>query len=312
MPDPVWVSGERQYAALDASAAADALVTALRAQGRVPSDPPRMALPAHGGELLVMPSSSTGNIGAKLVTVASSGAPRIQGMHVQFDAETLAPAALLEGVALTNLRTAAVSVLALRHLARPDSRDLLVFGAGPQAFHHARGIIAEHPVARVRIATRSAASSAGLIAALRSQDVVADRGIHVERADEVDAAVATADIVVCATTAVRPLFYSAPKDAAAIVAIGSHSVTQRELPGALLGRAQVCVEDRTAALREAGDIVLAIGEGHLSKSGIAADLGELVCGHVTLTAGPRVFKSVGMAWEDSVVAAAIVKACAAG
>ncbi len=70
-------------------------------------------------------------------------------------------------------------------------------------------------------------------------------------------------------------------------------------------RAYVVVEDRETALREAGDIVLAIDDGLLTREDIDADLGELVRGARVDVAGPRVFKSVGMAWQDAVVADAI-------
>ena len=90
------------------------------------------------------------------------------------------------------------------------------------------------------------------------------------------------------------------------MAVGSHSPRERELPGALVKRGYIVVEDRATALREAGDIVLAIGEGLVTAEDIDADLGELVRGARVDGASPRVFKSVGMAWQDAVVADAIL------
>ena len=260
------------------------------------------------GQLLVMPSAATGHIGVKLVTVADPMAqidgPRIQGVHVQFDAHTLAPKAILDGIALTNLRTAAVSVLALRSLADPSSPELLVFGAGPQAHHHARGVAAEWPIRRIRVATRSRETAQqwadDLARELPGVDVVP------LAPEEVEHAVSVADIIVCATTAETPVFSAVPRDGAAIVAVGSHSPRQRELPGALMNRAYVVVEDRATALREAGDVVLAIREGLMTAEDVDADLGELVRGARVDGAAPRVFKSVGMAWQDAVVADAIL------
>ena len=88
---------------------------------------------AGGGELLLMPSAAGGGLGVKLVTVG--GEPRIKGVFVLFDGETLAPVAVLDGIGLTDVRTSAVSALAVRHLA-PDARRLVVFGTGPQARAH--------------------------------------------------------------------------------------------------------------------------------------------------------------------------------
>ena len=88
--------------------------------------------------------------------------------------------------------------------------------------------------------------------------------------------------------------------------MGSHSPAARELPGALMQRAYVVVEDRAVAQREAGDVVMAISDGLMTELDIDADLGELVRGAGVGRTRPRVFKSVGMAWQDAVVAEAIL------
>ncbi len=116
----------------------------------------------------------------------------------------------------------------------------------------------------------------------------------------------TADIIICATSAAEAVFEDVPGTRPAVVAIGSHRPTDRELPAALLARSFLSVEDRASALREAGDILLAINEGAITAASMAADLGELVRGEVTPGVDlPRVFKSVGMGWEDAVVGARI-------
>lgn len=311
MTNPVWFSAADQHALVSIGGCADALAVALHAAQvgeERQADPPRTILGVGNGQLLVMPSTSTGHLGVKLLTVADpaacTGSPRIQGVHVQFDAVTLTPTAILEGIALTNTRTAAVSVLALRALADPGSSELLVFGAGPQAASHVHGIAAEWPIRRIRLASRrpeSARLLAGKLAGtLDGIDVVT------LAPDEVEHAVADADVIVCATTSATPVFAGSPRDGAAIVAVGSHSPERRELPGALIQRAYIVVEDRATALREAGDIVIAIGEGAFTEQDIDADLAELVRGAAVARDRPRVFKSVGMAWQDVVVAEAIL------
>src|SRR5919198_1197431 len=102
--------------------------------------------------MLVMPSAAAVQPIVKLVTVG--GEPRIQGICVVFDSTTLAPVTLVDGIALTNLRTAAVSALAVRHLAVPDARRLVIFGRGPQAHAHATALRAVRPLEHVHMVGR--------------------------------------------------------------------------------------------------------------------------------------------------------------
>jgi ornithine cyclodeaminase len=216
----------------------------------------------------------------KLVTVG--GEPRIQGVCVVFDAQTLAPVALVDGIALTNVRTPAVSALAVRALAAPDARRLLVFGRGPQAHGHVEAIRAVRPIEHVDMVGRDAA--------------------------DVEELVAAADVVCCATTAREPLFDGTlVADHVTVVAIGSHEPDAREVDDALVRRATVVVESRGSALREAGDVICAIAAGALDAESLVT-LADLVCGRAAVDPGrPRLFKSTGMAWEDAVVASALVR-----
>ena len=109
--------------------AADALEAALRGGLDPEADPPRGRLRVGSGELLVMPSTTASHAAVKVVSVG--GDPRVQGVCVVFDACTLAPVAVVDGVALTNLRTPAVSLVAARRLASRGARRLVVFGRGP-------------------------------------------------------------------------------------------------------------------------------------------------------------------------------------
>ena len=265
---------------LSPTAAIDALQAALLAGLDPEADPPRGALAVGAGELLVMPSATADHAVVKLVTVG--GEPRIQGVCVVFDAATLAPVALVDGIALTNVRTPAVSALAVRALAAPDARRLLVFGRGPQAHGHVEAIRAVRPIDHVDMVGRERAGVAGLVSA--------------------------ADVICCATTAREPLFDGAlVADHATVVAIGSHEPDAREVDDALVGRATVVVESRTSALREAGDVIGAIRGGALREDELVT-LADLVCGRAVVDrTRPRLFKSTGMAWEDAVVASALVR-----
>ena len=260
--------------------AVDALEAALLGGIDPEADPPRGVIDLDHGQMLVMPSAAGGRPVVKLVTVG--GDPRVQGVCVVFDGTTLAPVALIDGIALTNLRTAAVSALAVRHLAAADARRLVVFGRGPQATAHVEAMRAVRPIATVEMVGR-------------------------DRAREADDLVADADIVCCCTTAREALFDGArPPDHATIVAIGSHEPDARETDDALAERATVVVESRSSALREAGDVVMAIDAGATSADALVT-LADLVHRRVRPPAGrPRLFKSTGMSWEDSVVAGELV------
>jgi ornithine cyclodeaminase/alanine dehydrogenase-like protein (mu-crystallin family) len=218
----------------------------------------------------------------KLVTVG--GEPRIQGVCVVFHGETLAPVALVDGIALTNVRTAAVSALAVRHLAIPDAQRLLVFGRGPQAHAHVEAMRAVRPIELVDMVGRDQARGG------------------------VDELVAAADVVCCCTTAREPLFDgSLVAGHAVVVAIGSHEPDLRETDDALAARATVVVESRASALREAGDVILAIEAGATSPDELVT-LAELVRGDARPDpARPRLFKSTGMSWEDAVIAATLAR-----
>jgi ornithine cyclodeaminase len=281
------------------SAAIDALESALAAGAATSGGPPRFSVAEAHGELLVMPAASVAGVGVKVTSVAPGnrerGLPRIQAVYVLFDAATLTPRALLDGTALTTLRTPAQSALAVRSLARTDAAELLVFGSGPQAWGHVHAIGQVRRLRTVRIVGRDAARQAGLVERLRAEGVAAVAGT----ADDV----ASAEIVVCATTARQPVFDGRLLTGqACVVAVGSHEPAARELDDATLARAgRVVVEERSTALREAGDVLQAITAGVLA----ADDLVELATlAQLPVCPGISVFKSVGMGWQDLAVAEA--------
>ena len=260
-------------------AAVDALEAALQSGLQPDDDPPRSAIDVPGGQLLVMPSAATPRPVVKLVTVG--GDPRVQGLCVAFGETSLAPEALIDGIAVTNLRTAAVSALAVRHLAVSDAKRLLVFGRGPQAHAHVAAMRAVRPIEHVDMLGRDA--------------------------EERDDLVATADVMCCCTTARAPLFDGGlVADHATVVAIGSHEPDAREVDDTLAARATVVVESTGSALREAGDVIQAISSGALDPQDLVA-LAGLVRGEREPAPGaPRLFKSTGMAWEDAVTVNAIL------
>jgi ornithine cyclodeaminase/alanine dehydrogenase-like protein (mu-crystallin family) len=264
------------------TAAADALEKALLAGLDPEDDPPREILDVGTGQMLVMPSGAAGHGVVKIVT--AGGDPHVQGICVVIDAKTLAPVALIDGIALTNLRTPAVSLVAARRLAPGNATRLLVFGRGPQAEAHVHAISTARRIEVVDMVGR-------------------DRDVR-----HTDRLVETADIICCCTTSREPLFNGElVQDHALVIAMGSHEPLARETDDALASRATVVVESREAALREAGDVAAAIDSEVLDENSLVT-LYDLVRGQDVAEQGkPRLFKSTGMAWEDAVVAAEVLR-----
>ncbi|MFF4384268.1 ornithine cyclodeaminase family protein [Kitasatospora sp. NPDC001547] len=258
--------------------------------------PARSAVPVPAGELLMMPAAAGPFAGVKIAGVAPAnperGLPRITGSYLLLDGPTLQPLAVLDGAALTALRTPAVTAAALRRLAVPEAEHLVLFGSGPQAYGHLDALLAVRPLRRLTVVARNAERAEALAAYARKLGLTAEVGGP--------RAVRDADLVVCCTTARTPLFDGGLVPAhAAVAAVGSHEPDAREVDGLLVERAELYVEARAVVDREAGDLVMA---------GVAGrqlwNLAELVRGDALVPDGrPRFFKSVGMAWEDLAVAA---------
>ncbi|MET8144246.1 ornithine cyclodeaminase family protein [Sphaerisporangium sp. NPDC005288] len=326
MSELPYLDGDTVRALMPMDRAVRVLHDALRAGLDPDGGPPRAVAAVPAGQLLLMPAWHGRHAGVKVAGVApgnpARGLPRIQGAYLLLDGDTLAPLAAMDGAALTALRTPAVSALAAGLLARPDARSLTVFGTGPQARGHVEALRSVRPVERVTVVARDPArarafaercAGLGLAAtALRiAGDAVPAGGAGSAGTAEVEEAVASADLIACCTSAREPLFPGAlVADGATVVAVGSHEPDAREIDGELVARATVVVESRAAALAEAGDLVIPVKTGLIGAGHIAGDLAELVRGGVEPGPGPRVFKSVGMAWEDLVVAAAVHEAWA--
>jgi ornithine cyclodeaminase/alanine dehydrogenase-like protein (mu-crystallin family) len=293
---------EDDVRALGPQAAVRAITEALRGGLDPALDPPRVPVRLSHGEFLLMPAEAASAAGVKVVTVApdnpARGLPRIQAAYLLFDVETLALRAVLDGTALTTLRTPAVSIAAVLPRLPDRALRVTVVGAGPQARGHVETLRAVRALARVTHLVRGPSRTSLDAVRLGSPDA--------------EEALRTSDVVVCATSARSPLFDSEllPADVV-VIAVGSHEPDARELDASLLGRAVVVVEDVGTALREAGDVVLAIREDALDAADLVP-MRDVVTGGVRLPPGrPLVFKSVGMSWEDLVVAEAALSAAGA-
>lgn len=270
-----------------------------------PTEPLRNNVKIPGGELLLMPAAGEQGVGVKLVTLAPGnpgrGLPFLHSVYVLFSPDSFEPMLTVDGAALTTLRTSAVSALATRHLARPDSSRLVLFGAGVQATAHLDAMRAVRPVDRVRVVSRSTERAEGLAGRARALNMDANVGGP--------DAVSEADIVCTCTTSSTPVFDGRLLgNGTHVNAVGAYRPDSRELDGELIGRAKIVVETREAALAEAGDLLIPIDEGLIQASDISADLGEVVRGARVRTSPDdiTVFKSVGVAFEDLAVASALL------
>jgi ornithine cyclodeaminase len=294
----LFIPADELAALVPMATAIDTLQTAFASAHE---GPPRTQLSVPDGDLLLMPASSPAGVGVKLVTVTPDNAlrdlPLVQGVYVLFAPSTQEPVAVIDGAALTALRTAAVSGLATRHLARDDSSHLVVFGAGTQARSHVTAMRTVRPIERVTVVSRTPAPARALVAVLRGEGINATVGAP--------SAIGDADVICTCTTSAEPVVAGDGLRAGVhINAVGAYRPDARELDTAVLQRGRVVVEQRAAALAEAGDLCIPIAAGTLTAEDIVADLAEVVAGApVRRTADDvTVFKSVGLAPEDLAIA----------
>ena len=257
--------------------------------------------------------------GAKLVTVYHRnhvrGLPSHFATIVLTDYETGALTAVVDGRYITEARTAAVSAVSVRLLARPDARVLALIGSGVQAQSHLNAITRVRKLHEVRVWSPTAAHRRAFVADARNRER-AGRARLVE-CESASAAVRGADLIVLATSARTPVIDDADvDDGAHIAAVGACRPAEREMPTALVKRARLFVDSRAGAFSESGDVLLPMAEGGFGPDHIAAELGEVAASRATGRTGPgevTIFKSLGMAVEDVVAARlAVERARAAG
>jgi ornithine cyclodeaminase/alanine dehydrogenase len=257
-----------------------------------------------------------GALGTKLVTVVERnqrrGLPTIHASYLLTDPETGAPLALMEAGFLTGIRTGATSAVAARHLARRDSRVVACFGAGVQARFQLLCLKQVLPLAEVRVVGRDPARASAFAEGMRRE-----LGITVRVETSRKAAVAGADVITCATTASRPVFSGrALAPGTHVDAVGAFRPATREVDTLTIRKSRVVVDTYEGAWEEAGDLLIPIKAGAITRRHVRAELAELVAGTRpgrTSSQEITLFKSVGFAPEDAVTARlAYDRAVAAG
>lgn len=251
----------------------------------------------------VMPAfmSDPPALGTKVVSVFASniavGLPTHLATIVLLDPMTGELLAIMDGRFITEARTAAVSAVATRHLARADASRLAIIGSGVQARSHLEAMAMVRPIRDVRVWSPNQDHRTAFAREMRPR-VNAPIAVAASARDAVDGA----DLIVIATASRQPVVRSEwIADGAHICAIGACRPDQREMETELVQRGRLFVDSREGALAEAGDIVIPLKAGVFDDTHISGELGEVVTRTAegrTSPAGVTIFKSLGMAVED--------------
>jgi alanine dehydrogenase len=255
-------------------------------------------------------------LGAKLVTVFGGNA--LKGLHshlasiLLMDPETGALQALLDGRYITEARTAAVSAVSSRLLARKTVQSVAILGTGVQARSHLDALSRVHRLRQATVWSPNKLHRDAFVEEANSAKkpgLGSDPGLtQVSAVDHAGEAVVGADIIVLVTSSPTPVLESGwVKPGAHVISVGACRPSQREMDPALVARARLFVDSRAAALVESGDLVLGMQEGRFGADHIVAELGELLADPAAARrrndTEVTIFKSLGLAVEDVTAAA---------
>jgi ornithine cyclodeaminase len=269
---------------------------------------PLVKAPGQNHLLGLMPTYRGGDrplYGLKTVAVfpdnAARGLDPHQGTVTLYDGENGQVVAVMNASPITAIRTAAVSGLATRALAREDSQVLAIVGAGHQAHPHIAAMLEARQFEQIKIAARSLESAERLAAEW-------PLAVAVDSAEE---ALRDADVVCTVTSSAEPVVLGDwLKPGAHVNAVGACFPHTRELDGAAMARATVFTDRRESCEREAGDYIQALAEGAIAEGHIRAELGEVLAGDApgrTSEDEITVFESLGLAVEDLASAEYLVR-----
>ncbi|WP_440524578.1 ornithine cyclodeaminase family protein [Sphingomonas sp.] len=284
----------------------DRLATTMRER---PSAPVRQRLvDPHGREFLVMPAMVANYAGIKSLTIVPQNRgtqrPVISGLFTLFELETGRQLATMDAEELTARRTSAISAAAAEYLARDDASNLLVLGSGHLAPYMAAAHAVVRPIETIRIWARDADRAKGAVDKIRSLLPSGSQPDIVVAAD-LEEATRSADIVTAATSATAPLIRGKwLRPGTHVDLVGSYRPDMREIDDEGISRARIFVDDRAAALTEAGDLTDPIARGLISRMAICGELADLCAGHGGRVASDEItlFKSVGTGIADLVAA----------
>lgn len=276
----------------------------------------RLPISNHDALAIFMPAYvQAGEADALAVKVVSifpnnpaRGLPYIQAAVVAFDAATGQVSAMIEGAALTAIRTGAGSGAAIDLLARKDSKTVAIFGAGAQGRTQLEAACSVRKIEKAWIYDSSLERAKAFAQEMAGKGPVP---ADLEPASSPGEAVHAADIICTATTSVAPVFMDADlKPGTHISAIGAYTPEMVEIPAETVIRAKVFADSRSAVLEEAGDLIQPMQKGLISENHILAELGEVVPGKKpgrTSESDITLFKSVGVAAQDAMAAQLALK-----
>ncbi|MEN8374317.1 MAG: ornithine cyclodeaminase family protein [Gemmatimonadota bacterium] len=308
MSSPAFIDGDEVRRRLPMAAAIDLMATTLRAfsEGRA-VQPPRgfFRVPDGSGVVGLMPAfvPDPDVVGVKVISAFHGADPAHDGAVLLFDmAGRLI--GVVDAIAVTEIRTAAVSGLATRLLAREDAGDLAILGSGVQARSHLEAMLAVRDVRRVRVWSRRA-ERARTFAEWAGQA----HGVAVEPVASAEDAAREADILCTVTSSPEPVLLGEwVSPGAHVNAVGAFSAATREVDTALVAGSAFYVDSRESADLQAGDWLLAQEEAGLDASHIRAELGEVVAGAQGRSRDDEitVFKSLGLGVEDAAAGRAVL------
>jgi ornithine cyclodeaminase/alanine dehydrogenase-like protein (mu-crystallin family) len=266
----------------------------------------QMRLSQYGSTTLTMPAflAESAAMAVKVVSVfpqnVAQGMPMIYGMVMVLEAGTGRPLALLEGAALTAIRTGAGGGAATDVLARPDAAVVAMLGSGVQARTLLEAVCTVRAIREVRLYSPTNAHAVAFAREMGGRGVIPP----IRVVGDAGTAVRGADIVCAATTSSTPVFSGADlQPGTHVVGVGSYLPTMQEIDLETVRKALVVVDQREGALEEAGDLIIPLQQGAITEAHIHAELGEIIAGRKSGRTDNRqitFFKSVGNAAQDAI------------
>lgn len=279
--------------------------------------PPRQVFslsvdPAVRDGFAVLPAWNDEVIGLKAFTHfaenAAMGLPTVHAKILLFNRADGVPLAMVDGTSVTLWRTAAVSALASRYLARADSQTMLLLGTGRLAIPLVNAHLTEHSLSRIFLWGRSKEK----VSVLKQSLMCLHPHVNFIAVEDLPECVALVDIVVCATGSATPLVCGDNvMPGCHVDLMGNHSPDRRECDTALICKSSIYVDYRPNVLKEAGELLIPMAEGKFKAENIRGDLAELCQGAVSTRSGfsqITVFKSVGTALSDLICAHLVFRA----
>ena len=240
-------------------------------------------------------------MGAKVISVfhenTAQGRPSHQGVVLLFCAQTGELLAVLDGNAITEIRTGAVSAVATNLLANPTASRLALIGAGSQARSHLLAIQVVRPLTEVTVYDLNPTFAANFANWARSHV-----SASITVAESLQAAVAEAEIICTLTPAQQPILALADvRPGVHVNAVGSSTPYSRELATDLVQQARFFGDRRESVMNEAGDFLIPLGEQAITAEHFLGEIGQLLVGTVSGRTSPAditIFESLGLAVED--------------